>query len=104
MSRYVDIGPWRSRTIGRERIAARARWHLAPLLVPCAAFAQTAQPSAASTSTAAPAPEEEILVTGFRESLRESLELKREAIVVRDSIVAEDIGKFPEANVAESLQ
>ncbi|MBB4086499.1 TonB-dependent receptor [Sphingomonas carotinifaciens] len=46
----------------------------------------------------------EIVVTGFRRSLAEGLELKREAIGVRDSIVAEDIGKFPEANVADSLQ
>ncbi|WP_347304654.1 TonB-dependent receptor (plasmid) [Croceibacterium sp. TMG7-5b_MA50] len=47
---------------------------------------------------------EEIVVTGFRRSLAEGLELKREAIGVRDSIVAEDIGKFPEANIADSLQ
>jgi len=45
-----------------------------------------------------------IVVTGFRGSLQKSLNLKKQAIVVRDSIVAEDIGKFPEANVAESLQ
>lgn len=44
------------------------------------------------------------MVTGFRESLAQGIELKREAIGVRDSIVAEDIGKFPEQNVAESLQ
>ncbi|KQU56152.1 TonB-dependent receptor-like protein [Sphingomonas sp. Leaf339] len=47
---------------------------------------------------------EDIVVTGFRRSLAEGLELKREAVGVRDSIVAEDIGKFPEANVADSLQ
>jgi iron complex outermembrane recepter protein len=47
---------------------------------------------------------EEVVVTGFRQSLAEGIELKREAIGVRDSIVAEDIGKFPEQNVAESLQ
>lgn len=47
---------------------------------------------------------EEVVVTGFRESLAQGIELKREAIGVRDSIVAEDIGKFPEQNVAESLQ
>lgn len=46
----------------------------------------------------------EIVVTGFRSSLQKSINLKKEAIVVRDSIVAEDIGKFPEANVAEALQ
>ena len=45
-----------------------------------------------------------IVVTGFRGSLGKAIELKREAIGFRDSIVAEDIGKFPEANVADSLQ
>jgi len=45
-----------------------------------------------------------VVVTGFRRSLAEGLQLKREAIDVRHSIVAEDIGKFPEANVAYSLQ
>lgn len=47
---------------------------------------------------------EEVIVTGFRESLNKGIELKRDAVGVRDSIVAEDIGKFPEQNVAESLQ
>lgn len=45
-----------------------------------------------------------VIVTGFRSSLQRALNLKMQAIGVRDSIVAEDIGKFPEANVAESLQ
>jgi iron complex outermembrane recepter protein len=45
-----------------------------------------------------------VVVTGFRSSLEKSMVLKQQAIGVRDSIVAEDIGKFPEANVAESLQ
>lgn len=47
---------------------------------------------------------EAVVVTGFRSSLEKSMVLKQQAIGVRDSIVAEDIGKFPEANVAESLQ
>ncbi len=46
----------------------------------------------------------DIVVTGFRTSLQAGLDLKREAITIRDSIVAEDIGKFPENNIAESLQ
>jgi iron complex outermembrane receptor protein len=45
-----------------------------------------------------------VVITGFRASLEKSMLLKQQAIGVRDSIVAEDIGKFPEANVAESLQ
>jgi TonB-dependent receptor len=61
--------------------------------------AQAVQPPAAD-----PAPVETVVVTGFRSSLERALNLKQAAVGVRDSIVAEDIGKFPEANVAESLQ
>ncbi|MBC3916956.1 TonB-dependent receptor [Undibacterium sp. CY18W] len=53
---------------------------------------------------AQPAEAETVVVTGFRSSLQKALNLKAKAIGTRDSIVAEDIGKFPEANVAESLQ
>ncbi|NJC32711.1 TonB-dependent receptor [Sphingomonas jejuensis] len=47
---------------------------------------------------------EEIIVTGIRASLASALELKRETIGVVDAISAEDIGEFPDANIAESLQ
>jgi len=47
---------------------------------------------------------EEILVTGFRASLRESLDIKRDAGVMVDAITSEDIADFPDANLAESLQ
>jgi TonB-dependent receptor len=47
---------------------------------------------------------EEVVVTGLRGSLKASMETKRDAIGVVDSINAEDIGKFPDTNLAESLQ
>lgn len=47
---------------------------------------------------------EEVIVTGIRESLRQSIETKREAGTVIESITSEDIGKFPDKNVAEALQ
>ncbi len=47
---------------------------------------------------------EEIVVTGIRQSLRESADIKRNARGVVDGVVAEDIGKFPDSNIAESLQ
>lgn len=47
---------------------------------------------------------EEIIVTGLRGSLMQSMDIKRDAIGVVDAISAEDIGKFPNTNVAESLQ
>lgn len=47
---------------------------------------------------------EEVIVTGTRASLSRALDLKKETLGVVDSIAAEDIGKFPDQNVAESLQ
>jgi TonB-dependent receptor len=48
--------------------------------------------------------EEEVLVTGIRASLREAVDIKRNSNGVVDAISAEDIGKFPDTNLAESLQ
>jgi len=46
---------------------------------------------------------EEIVITGIRGSLQQSLTAKRDADAIVDAITAEDIGKFPDKNVAESL-
>lgn len=56
------------------------------------------QPAAAGRAV------EEVVVTGIRNSLRQALDVKRNSIAVVDAITAEDIGKFPDQNVAESLQ
>ena len=47
---------------------------------------------------------ERIQVTGIRGSVQESMNIKRESSGVVDAISAEDIGKFPDTNLAESLQ
>ncbi|RAK51333.1 TonB-dependent receptor [Phenylobacterium deserti] len=46
---------------------------------------------------------EELVVTGFRGSLAQSTNAKRDAVGFSDSIFAEDIGKFPDTNIAESF-
>lgn len=47
---------------------------------------------------------EDIVVTGIRASLSSSAQTKRDAEQIVDSISAVDVGKFPDANIAESLQ
>ncbi|RPE75919.1 TonB-dependent receptor [Vulcaniibacterium tengchongense] len=47
---------------------------------------------------------ETITVTGYRASVERALDIKRGEAGVVDAIVAEDIGKFPDLNLAESLQ
>jgi TonB-dependent receptor len=47
---------------------------------------------------------EEVIVTGFRKSLEEALNIKRDNVGTVDAIVAEDIADWPDQNLAESLQ
>jgi len=47
---------------------------------------------------------EEVVVVGIRGSLNRSMAVKRNSNGVVDAISAEDIGKFPDQNLAESLQ
>lgn len=47
---------------------------------------------------------EEVIVTGFKASLESSKNVKKNADRIVDSIVALDIGKLPDSNVAEALQ
>jgi TonB-dependent receptor len=60
---------------------------------------------AAAQATGSPQTTElgEVIVTGTRAALVESLDRKRAAKIVQDSIVAEDLGSFPDDNVADSL-
>ncbi|WP_025560341.1 TonB-dependent receptor [Sphingomonas sp. UNC305MFCol5.2] len=65
-----------------------------------AAYAQTAEETPASADVQDGG---EIVVTGYRASLAQSIETKRNANSIVDSISAEDVGKFPNTNVAEAL-
>lgn len=58
----------------------------------------------ASDDQSATAPSSDIVVTGIRASLRSSEALKRNASQIVDAITAEDVGKFPDNNISESLQ
>ncbi|MEG8220630.1 TonB-dependent receptor [Sphingomonas sp. HH69] len=57
-----------------------------------------------AAQTAADEEVADIVVTGFRESLGAAINLKRQSVGSVDAIVAEDIAKFPDQNMAESLQ
>ncbi|SEL35742.1 TonB-dependent receptor [Roseateles sp. YR242] len=72
----------------------------AALLSPLAALAQDTTPPASGDS----AKLDTVVVQGQRSSLIRAQDIKRNAEQVVDSIVADDIGKLPDANVAEALQ
>jgi alpha-glucosidase len=67
------------------------------------AMAQEASESQADQQVAETEKEDEIIVSGFRASLEDSLNAKRNSRQISDSITAEDINDFPDQNVVESL-
>jgi len=70
------------------------------IVAPSTAWAQ----DAAAAPAADEGPADEIIVTGFRQSLQAAINLKKNSVAAVDAIVAEDIAKFPDQNLAESLQ
>lgn len=79
---------WNSALFGAASVAA--------LAAATGAYAQTPPAEQVEES-------EDIVVTGFRASLADALDRKRESDLIQESVTAEDIGEFPDRNVAESL-
>ncbi|WP_046658123.1 TonB-dependent receptor [Lysobacter capsici] len=75
-------------------------------------YAQTTTTTPGTAADEQPKPDGErdartldtVVVTGIKGSLTSSMNLKRDAQGVVDGIAAEDIGKFPDTNLAEALQ
>ena len=68
-------------------------------------MALSGQLYAADTTPATPDSSlEEITVTGIRASLQQSLDIKRDSSGIVDAISAEDIGKFPDSNLAAAME
>ncbi len=82
--------------MNRITFAVKSALGLALMAPPALVFAQT-QVATEATSL------EEVVVTGIRHSVEQSLDLKRAATNVQEVVTAEDIGKMPDKNVADSL-
>ena len=82
----------------RFRLAglASAAALLAPAIQAQNADAQSPETSAGEEVT-------EVVVTGYRASLQNATNAKRESVGFSDSVFAEDIGKFSDLNIAEAL-
>ncbi len=64
---------------------------------------EIAAPPQQEPAVVSPTTEQDIVVTGIRASLQESINVKRAASNIVDVITAQDIGKLPDQNVAESM-
>ncbi|MHB8723114.1 MAG: TonB-dependent receptor plug domain-containing protein, partial [Steroidobacteraceae bacterium] len=80
--------------MNRIAFAVKSALGLAMLAPPSLTLADTASDAAAL---------DEIVVTGIRKSVEVSLEVKRNSTELTEVVTAEDIGKMPDKNVADSL-
>ena len=89
------------------RSASASAMIVAALYAPVALAQSVPDTGSATPATATPPTQPatpEIIISGYRASLRNALNTKRNSDLIIDSIAPEDIGKFPDQNVAESLQ
>ena len=103
-------------TLTTPHAAPQRRWTKTPiatalslaLLAMSSAHAQVAPAAKTSDKPAELGadgkPLESVVVTGYRYAIEKSLDQKRNANAVVDVVTAEDIGKFPDKNVADALQ
>ena len=88
------------RPIAHQRLQ---KFRLNPLVAACGVLLSSVSVQAQEAKKEEATAVESVVVTGIRKSLDTSLDLKRGAKGLVDGIVAEDIGKFPDTNLAESL-
>jgi iron complex outermembrane receptor protein len=83
---------------------AYARIGMSGLAMGSMAFSGTSMAADASTGSSSSDELNEVVVTGIRASLQKSLDIKENSVGVVDAISAEDIGQFPDSNLAEAMQ
>lgn len=99
-----------------EHMPVRTKWlleasTLAAFLLPTGSLAQVAPQPGGETGSGISAGDlatdtgsQDIVVTGIRSGIERAVKIKRDADSIVDVISAEDIGRFPDVNVAESVQ
>ena len=105
---------WRSSAVSVKTAVRKANgktYGASAWLLSAVAFCAIAAPVALAQGPDKPddqsvpqTPLEEVVVSGYRQSIDASLDAKREADATVDVITAQDVGKFPDKNVADALQ
>ena len=89
----------------RTNLASRQRrCRATPIAMAVSTALLTLANAQAQTATEKKAEDNTVVVTGYRYAIEKSLDQKRAANSIVEVITAEDIGKFPDKNVADALQ
>lgn len=82
-----------------ERVTSqRSLFQLAPIAAGCAVLLVTSSMAYAQTANL-----DTVVVTGIRKGIEDAISVKKNADSIVEAISAEDIGKLPDASVAESI-
>lgn len=115
MTQISTFSPRRNRVGAAVSFAMALMAHeaaLAQQTAPAPAAAASAPATAASAAAAKPAAAkakapvnelETVLIVGTRQSQQSAINRKKNAATVQDSIVAEDVGAFPDRNIGEAI-
>ncbi|MCE4539152.1 TonB-dependent receptor [Pelomonas sp. P7] len=91
-------------TVRASRSISRSRsLRLTPIATVCAGLLSVPLLSAAQTAPTKDEKLETVTVTGFRASLESSISAKRLSDSIVEAVSAEDIGKLPDASIADSI-
>jgi len=88
--------------VAPHRSGTRTRFQVRPVAAACALLAAASGSVQAQQTQAAPETQT-VVVTGIRRSIENSISTKRNSDSIVEAISAEDIGKLPDASIAESL-
>lgn len=98
--RYLNTTVGMHTVASLSRSVSRVALGGALLIASSATYAQTADTAAKATAAAAI---DEIVVTGYRASIENSIRTKKKDLAIVESVTAEDIGKLPDVSIAESI-
>lgn len=93
-----------TRTHGRRTLSTAIAFALVATSAPASVLAQDATTPPAGEQSPSATTLDSVNVTGYRYAIEKSLQQKRDANAVVEVITAEDVGKFPDKNVADALQ
>lgn len=92
-----------------QQASSRSVFQINPVAAACSALALAAAGSAFAQAEPAKAPEKKdeqvqtVTVTGIRKGIESAISVKKNSDNIVESISAEDIGKLPDASIAESI-
>ncbi len=93
----------REKTSPKSILALRSSAAMGAIMIAAAGGAMAQTTTTSDTAATGTSDSQVVVVTGIRKGLQDSLQLKKKNTSIVEAVSAEDIGKLPDASIAESL-